>query len=492
MHWPDSFQANRRIRGANLILQAILFTTLFGGLNYLAQLHSWRFDLTRNRIFSLSAETVSYVENLGQPVHAVVAFDTSADDPEVEQARRDVLALLREYTHVLRRGEPVVSVEEIDIVQSLKRAEQLGITERNVVVFTSGDRSRTVRLGELYRVEQLAKVAFQGEAEFTAAILDVTTTDKQKVYFLTGHGELDPTSTDRARGLSEFRAALRSRNFAIEALDLRQARKVPDDAALVVAIAPLQPFLPTEQELLRSYLNQQTGRVLLAIDPARDRGATTGVEALLADWGLELPDALVVDNDPNSTLPNGDLLLWRYTRHPITDLLYGAASQVAVGPCRPVARHPAGPRNAALRIDLPLLTTNTGFGERTFRGRTEYLFNPETDLKGPVSVLAVAEGESTAGALPFSVRSGRLLVFGSSSFFTNERFNTLGNSMLAVSTVNWSLNRLSQVNVPPRKMEKFQLTLSEPQLARLRLALLLAVPGAVALLGLVVYWSRRS
>jgi len=55
MHWPDSFQANRRLRATNLVLQAFLFLSLFAGLNYLALRHAWRFDLTRNRFFSLSA-----------------------------------------------------------------------------------------------------------------------------------------------------------------------------------------------------------------------------------------------------------------------------------------------------------------------------------------------------------------------------------------------------------------------------------------------------
>ena len=50
----DSFRATRWIRTVNLVLQAVLFLTLFGGLNYLARHQSWRFDLTRARRYSLS------------------------------------------------------------------------------------------------------------------------------------------------------------------------------------------------------------------------------------------------------------------------------------------------------------------------------------------------------------------------------------------------------------------------------------------------------
>ena len=51
----DSFRAARWIRFTNLILQAILFLSLFAGLNYIALNHAWRFDLTENRRYSLSA-----------------------------------------------------------------------------------------------------------------------------------------------------------------------------------------------------------------------------------------------------------------------------------------------------------------------------------------------------------------------------------------------------------------------------------------------------
>ena len=45
----DSFRTARWIRTLNLVLQAVLFITLFGGLNYLARNHSLRYDLTQQR-----------------------------------------------------------------------------------------------------------------------------------------------------------------------------------------------------------------------------------------------------------------------------------------------------------------------------------------------------------------------------------------------------------------------------------------------------------
>lgn len=491
MHWPDSFQANRRIRMVNLLLQAVLFMTLFAGVNYLALRHSWRFDLTRNRVFTLSEETISYIKRIEPTVEAIVAFDTSQDDPLVQQARRDVVALLREYARIRHDNRPVVTVEEIDVLQSHRLAAQLGVTANNVVVFRSGDQTpRTVRYEELYRVEKAQRVEFLGESAFTAAILELTSAVKEKIYFLKGHGECDPTGTDD-RGLSSFHSELRSRNFALEPLDLR-LRQIPADASLIVAIGPTQPFMAEEQEMLRQYLNNGTGRFLLAVDPDMKRSASTGLESLLTDWGLELPDALIVDNDENAHMTDGNLMFTRYWPHPIANGLVETGSALVASRSRPVRKSEVRANNAALEITLLAEASKEhSYGERSFR-RTEIVYDEGVDVPGPVAVVGVSRGVSAAGALPFSIRSGRLVVFGTSDFFTNKYFFQFGNSMAAINTVNWALDRTSQVNVPPRPLRKFQLSLSEPNLAKLRLALVLVVPGAVALLGLIVHWSRRS
>ena len=46
--------------------------------------------------------------------------------------------------------------------------------------------------------------------------------------------------------------------------------------------------------------------------------------------------------------------------------------------------------------------------------------------------------------------------------------------------------------ITPRPIELFHKTLSASDFTRLRYALLLALPGATLVLGLLVYWTRRA
>ena len=105
--------------------------------------------------------------------------------------------------------------------------------------------------------------------------------------------------------------------------------------------------------------------------------------------------------------------------------------------------------------------------------------------------MIVSSERVTAGALPFSVPGGRLVVIGSGDIFSNRRLADPGCQALCLNAINWAVDRDTQLHLPPRPIERFQLSLSQEELAKLRLGLLFVLPGAVGLLGLIVYWTRR-
>lgn len=490
MHWPESFQANRWIRTINLVLQAVLFLVLFAGINYLAQLYNWRFDLTRGRLFSLSAETRSYVSGLTAPVRVVVTLERDSDSEEIVKARRDVMGLLREYADAAKRsGRAQIEVEELDVYQQRRRAETLGITDTNVLLFMSGEKRRYVFLNELYRMEGRERRAFLGERTFTAAILDVTSATKRKVYFLAGHGEMGIESVEPDRGLSQLRDALHQRNFAVDRLDLAQARTVPADADVILVTSPQGPMLKQEQEVLRQWLSSHAGRLILALDPGRNHG----LDDLLYDWGVIADDVLILDDSPDFLVDGGDLLLRRFLPHPITQVLIDNQIPIVTGLARSVRPDPGRPLDATLKVAPLVATAPSAWGERGYRLGQPAQFDEGVDLKGNPSLpIAVVSERVSAANLPFSVRGGKLAVFGSSDFLSNNRVGMLGNLTLILNSVNWAVDRDAQLNIPPRPLEHFQLTLSQTELAKLRLALLFGVPGAVGILGLLVYWMRRN
>lgn len=494
----DSFRAARWIRTFNLVLQAGLFLTFFFGLNYLALHHAWRFDLTQHRHYSLSPETLSWLHNLDQPVRVIVTIPEDTDDAGLAAELLDLRGLLREYVYATATNydpkthhDGRVTAEYLDVYQRRREADQLGIDQPNSVLLLCGDNRRAVPLGDLYRFKDKVRQAFQGEQAITAALLDVSSPAPKKIYFLTGHGELRPDDPDPARGLSALRDELRLRNFALDLLDVTTTRRVPDDAALVIAAAPVgvEPFV---QEQLRQYLTARAGRLILLVGPGQAHGLDN---LLLDDWGVLVDDDLICDTDPNSVAENGDLVLKTYLAHPITQFLLSNQIPLRIGPARSVQAFP-GP-GLGLTVTTLVATSKTAWGEHSYKSGRAAEYNYGVDLKGSAAmdhrlgVMVASERVGARGNLDFSVPRGRLIVFGSADLVTNNRLVNTGNQNMFFTAVNWAVDRDTQLNIPARPIERFQLSLSAADLLKLRYSLLLVLPGAAALLGIMVYWTRR-
>lgn len=492
MPFSDSFRAARWIRFINLLLQAVLFLGLFGGLNYIAQNHLLRFDLTQNRRYSLSPETKSYLDQLERDVHVTVTLAKDNDLEELNQAYRDISGLLREYVFVTAAGDKGrVHVEYLDIYQSRKRAEELGLDRPNVVLLTCEGHRRVLELGEFYRTKDRRREAFQGEATLTAAILDVSSLEKKKIYFLSGHGELRPDDFDPVRGLSQLRDQLSQRNFDILSLDLNLTHKIPDDAALLIVAGQQGRLQPFEEELLRNFLSTRAGRVILLLDPGRP----LGLENLLFDWGVIVYDNVIIDPDPQSLTETNDLRLWRFLPDPdsrITEQVINNKLPILVGPARVVSEDLGRTDDDGLSVKKLIATSDAAWGETNYRQRVPAAHTPGQDLKGQLGVMVISERLKPANNLPLSVRGGRLAVVGTADLVTNNRIFNPGNLNLFLATVNWTVERDTQLNILARPIQLYALTLSQEELVRLRLGLLLAVPGIVGLLGLFVYWTRRN
>ena len=316
----------------------------------------------------------------------------------------------------------------------------------------------------------------------------VASAEKKKIYFMAGHGEMSPDSIDGARGLSLLRDQLRQRNYNIEGLDLNLTRKVPDDAALIIIASPTRPFQGYEEELLRTYLTTRAGRVILLVDP----GQRFGLENLLFDWGVRVFDNVIIDPNPGYMSENGELILARFLPHPITQVLTDNGLYLLVGWTRVVNEDISRSPDDGLSVKRLIATSKDAWGESGYRLR-DAQYTPGQDLKGPdgLGVMVISERLKPSN-LPHSVPGGRLAVFGTADLITNNRLINRGNFPLFLNTVNWAVDRDTQLNVPPRQIERFQLSLSQEELGRLRLGLFFIVPGAVALLGLIVYWTRRN
>ncbi len=492
----NSFAAARWKRTINLVLQACLFVTLFGGLNYLALHHGWRWDLTQHQQHTLSEETRAYLRSLDQPVRLIVTVNPNSSDPDAIQAYRDIRGMLREYENATA-SKPTgkITVEELDIYRDQRAAEVLQIDQPNLVVAICNERRQNIPWSDFYATKDRVAVAFKGEQILTSAVLSVSNPERPHIYFLAGHSEMRPSDVDPARGLSVLTSELRLRNLEISVIDLTQLKAVPEDAALVVIAAPQGRYSPFEVELLRRYLSNRAGRIMVFLEP----GVRHGLDDLLYDWGLVADDVIIAEPDPSNVTETNQLRINAFAPHPVTQTLIDNQLAIYLGLTRVVRPDPGRPLDNSLRADVLAASSESAWGERNYR-QTTAEYNPGIDLKGlagfePINRLGVvvsSERVTPPKDLPFSIRGGRLILFGNADFISNSRISPPGNLTLALNAVDWCVDRDVQLNTPPRPIERYQLNLSQSDLSNLRFSLLFILPGIAAIFGIFVYWTRRS
>jgi hypothetical protein len=489
----ESFRAVRWLRTLNLVLQALLVLTFFGGLNYVAKNHAWRFDLTKQQKFSLSAETLSYIKNLQRPVHIILTLSPDNDNPEVK-------GLIDEYVYATEgRTAGRISKETLDVYQNRRRSEELGVDQAGIIVLLSGDKRRIVTIDELYTFHEKKRNAFRGEQVLTAAMLDVSTLGREKIYFLSGHGELRIDNADAQIGLSTVRYQLKLRNYDVEALDLTAVRRIPADASLLVLVSPQNSFTRAEQEMIRQYLGTNAGRMIMFLSAGKST-TSLGLDDLLLDWGVLVHNDIVFD--PENMSENFELLVRAWApAHPITkSLIDNGSMPLRFGIARTVIPDPGRSPGSGVNTVTLAATAPNAWGERGGQERgTLPRFDPGVDTRPIAGMdppdrlgLAVAsERLAMRDNLPFSVRGGKLVVFGTGDLIANGRIDEASLHIM-LNAVNWSVDRDHALAISPRPIERFHLALTATDFTRLRYALLLVLPGSALLLGVLVYWTRRA
>jgi hypothetical protein len=234
------FFGRRQARYGSLAASSVLIVLgILVAINYIGKQQSKRWDLTAAKQFSLSDQTRNVLAKLDAPLH--IAVFTQQQDFQPYQDR------LKEYEH----GSKQVTTEFIDPDIKQTIAKQNEVQQYGTMVFTYKGRTE--------------RATSNTEQDITNAIIKVVSGQQRKVYFAQGHGEKDPTASERD-GYGGIADALKRENYNVEKVVLAQQGGVPDDAAIVVIAGPRNDFFPPEVDALKKYL-AKGGELLIAIDP---------------------------------------------------------------------------------------------------------------------------------------------------------------------------------------------------------------------------------
>ena len=454
-------------------------------VNYLSYRHNFRVDWSRSHYYSLSEKTLGLLSGLTNRIDVVVFFQPG------HNAYEDIHNLLTEYEY----ASPLMHVEWVDPDRDLARTEELmrkyQVDQANVVVFDAGGRSKYVTARDIaeydYSPVQFGqppeRVAFKGEQAFSSAIQSITESRRPVVYFLQGHGERDIDSFNRSAGFSSLAQEIKRDNVDIRKLTLGETQTIPGDCDALVIAGPEKRISEQELNLIRNYLEQK-GRLLVMLDAMTQ----TGLEPLMADWGIRLANDVVVD--ATRTLSGRELFITKYEPHPITSKLKSETSILylprSVEPV--VSAEEAGGAPDKPRV-MPLAASSEAGWAESDLTQNPMKFDAGVDRPGPVSVAVAAERGPVPG-IDVQIRPTRVVVFGDSDFVSNAAM-TGGNADFFMSALNWLLERAELMAIAPKPVEQNRLTLTDIQLRMLQWIVVVILPLLVAIVGGLVWLRRR-
>ncbi|HEX8373407.1 MAG TPA: Gldg family protein [Chthoniobacterales bacterium] len=489
---PPTYHINRVKIGFNVTLQILLGLIAFGFANYFAFNYFKRWDYSRSKQGTISPQTKKVIGQLDGKLKMVVLVAPATP------VSADIKDLLAEYQINAKKQGKKIDIETVNPYQDLNRAKELQQkykfgTNEAVIILDYAGRTKFVNVVDMLEfgaVENAISApelkGFKGEQVLTQGLLGVIEPTQNKIYFVEGMGGLDFIGKPHNK---TFMTYLERQNLATASLNLLNLDKIPEDAKALFITAP--KYDPTDRalKLLKEYWSKK-GRIFIFLDPNQ---STPNLIAWLGEMGVTVQDNRVTKTEP---LEGGLLGVYKNTissflaGHPITKELGGIRTSLD-GPTRSLTIDQTKAKDSQLRL-TPLLTADTGYwGEKEYAAGEDapLQFDKGVDQEAPV-VLAVAIEQGAVNDDRVKMDSARLVCLANADFLNDQRLVSQ-NLDFSIASVNWLVSREDLISIPAIEKKNVKLGLTQDQLSKLSLYVLILIPAGVALLGIGVCWQRR-
>ncbi|MBI2957851.1 MAG: Gldg family protein [Chloroflexi bacterium] len=455
---------NRRGRfsaGTTVMASVFVGIIILGNAISVGKYH--RFDLTKLSQYTLSPQTKDVLAALKDEVDVVAFFAPTKDPNDMIPYASFLLSKYQEQTDK-------VKVQAVDPEAFPDMARQYKVDQYQTVVFRANGHDKLVLPQEIQA---------QAEYAFTSAILQVTGTVQKKVYFLTGHGEGDNGSA-AATGFSSAARGLQDDLYQVATLDFINNQTVPDDASVLVIVAPTKALAANESAAILHYL-KSGGTAMILADP----GSPETINQLIAPWGLSLASDTIIDPASFAT-PNKNSPTVSRERNAFNLPIMYFPNATAINL----------PKKADKNVSmLPLVvTTPQSWLEKDASSLKAPVFDPKADTKGPFNLgilVAAAPTEIGVRTLLDPNIATRLAVIGDSDFASNQHYDNGNNSDLFLDTVSWLTEQTQLITVRHNVLPFRRLIVGPEQETFIKYSAVGLLPFLVLLGGVIVWWRRR-
>jgi hypothetical protein len=461
---------NKWIRGTNAVVLSAAVVGIFLILTlFLHSVKGFQVDLTANKSFTLSDQTLDTLKNLDQDIR-IIAFTNSGENDFIT---RQVMDMLEEYKK--RSGK--LTVEQYDMLKQPSMARQYGVDASGTLIFELGEQRKNVNFYEMFNTggQQDGSYQFSGEEKLTQALVSLTSKDKHFAYFLSGHQEVPLNQ------LSVLRSSLESDNYEVKELNLLREGKIPDDAQILFLVGAQNDLSDQETELIGAFLKDK-GKIYIALGFNPDMTTKwKNIDSIMSQYGIKDQHAIAIEAK-QTTLFDPLTIIPEYGYHSVTSKLseYNLLTMMSLA----VALNTEGASEEWTQTAL-LRTTSQAYGETDIPTLLKSQTSKGTnDIAGPLNLGYAVEDKD---------KKPKAIILGGSTFLMDQEIQNQGNRDFALNSIGWLQEQTNQVTIRPRQGDAYiEAFVTASQANTIFYGTLVFFPLVFLLFGGLIWWRRRQ
>jgi ABC-type uncharacterized transport system involved in gliding motility auxiliary subunit len=424
----------------------------------LSHSHNKRFDLTEEKKFTLSEQTIKMLNNLDQEVTAIIFHvDGGAHLTQANQ-------LLDQYRYHSKKFK----IQPINTNKEPLEARKYNLSSPNALVLRTEDKQEVV-----------SRIS---EEDVTNALIKILSEGRKTVYFTIGHGERDIGKGEEDQ-FSIAAEALRKSSYDIKTINLMK-EAIPPDCDLLVIAGPKTDLIDQELQQVKNYLHSG-GSVFVMLETVQQY---SNLNSFLTEKGLRIDNDIIIDPMSNQLLGSYFMPVGVYGRHKIVENFNIISFFLLARSLTILEEQPDNIFWTSFVNSSPSSLSKPDDALKSGGMEIE-----KSDRRGPFTIAAAASWSLDEEAAPTQEdkqNEAKIIVAGNTNFASNQFFNIQGNGDLFLNSVSWLTEKENLISIRPKDVVSASVFLTSQDKQTIMLVSLGLLPLTVILAGVVAYINR--
>lgn len=435
-------------------------------------------DLTKDKIFTLSETSKTIIHNIKQDVEIIlVKMDTYSQS-------------VVDFAYKYKKENDKIKITEVsNVTKYPELTAEYNLTENTYeIIVRSGKEEKIISTSDLYTYDySTGEEKDLTEEAITNALLSVTTENKPKLYFVSGHND------NLEYYLTDFKKKLEDEANTVESLDLLTTAKVPDDCSALVITTLNDDLKTVERDAILKYI-KAGGKIILFTDANVAKTNMPNFQKVLDEYGVSISEGIMIEQDTSKMLSGSPsaIIVTVNEGSSVTDKINMSMNACFIN---------SGKINLAddekmekLGVTSEILATTS---DKAF-------YRSNLSISTTSKVSGDEEGKAVVGALLTKKidddKTSKLIVYSNNVFITNMQvainsqyyiyaYEFYNNQDLALNSISYLTGRDDTILIR-KNTDVTTYTVTEQQQIII-LTIIFAVPVLIVIAGIIIWQVRR-